>query len=218
MLILVKDFYNFLISGTVSNQSIGIKKRFFLNLLILKGFVFLFFVLLNLFFFNLKIRTEPLVFDGDNFFKIFFNVVLLAPILEELIFRYHIKIQYNNIIFSFLASCLVFYDSILFLTVLTAYFIILLVFLRLNTKINPLILVYISAFIFGVSHVVYTDYSFTFEGVINLFFVFAPRFLSGLIFSYVFFKKGIISSIFLHLIWNFIPFLLVFLRAKFLEF
>jgi membrane protease YdiL (CAAX protease family) len=78
----------------------------------------------------------------------------------------------------------------------------------LNKQTNNLIFVYISAFIFGISHLAYKDISFSYEEILSLIYIFTPKFFSGLIYSYIFFKKGILFSVILHSLWNLLPFII----------
>lgn len=214
MRLFITDLYKFLITGTLSNQSDSSKKNFFINAYFLKWIVYLFFALFTLFVFEHRIKNESHVFDGDNLFIIFLNVVILAPILEEVLYRYHTKLHYKNVVLSIITSIILFYDSLMMLSIIVSYFVILLVCLKLNIKVKQLILVYISTFLFGVSHVIFVKYPFLFENFENSFFVFGMRFFSGFLFCYVFHKKGILSSIIFHSIWNLGPFLLVLLRTR----
>jgi membrane protease YdiL (CAAX protease family) len=217
MILFIRGFYNFLITGSLSNQWKFSNKIFLMNAYVLKGFIYFLFVFIQLLFFKEEMRNENHVFEGDNFIIIFLNVVVLAPILEELFYRYHTKFQIKNIFFSLLAAIILCYDNFIMLFLIISYFMILLAVLKLDIKINRLILVYISSLIFGISHVVYSENSHFLGDFVNSIFIFAPRVFSGLLFCYVFHKKGIFSSIILHSAWNLVPFLLVFLRTQILE-
>lgn len=215
MLTFSKDFYKFVTEDQIKNQPISSRKNFFFNAYALKWFLFLFFIIFQLIFFNLKNNNGSSVFNGDNYFKIFINVVFLAPILEEIVFRYHNDLRFKNLLFSILASITLFHDSLSVLFVILSYFLILLTLLKLNLKIKRLALVYISSFMFAILHVIFFESS---DNIENLVFIFLPRFFGGLLFCYVFFKKGIALSILLHMFWNLFPFLVYFLRTQMVDF
>lgn len=208
MIILIKDIFFFLSSGRTSDESLNSNIKLIFNLYILKIGIFLLFVLLNFSFFDFKIdgRIEGLYNLG--FFKQLVNFLILAPILEEILFRYHLKLKVGNIIASIIVTGLIFHDQIWFLLFLNLYFFILILMSSLKKKVNDLIIVYISAFIFGISHLAYKELSFSFEYMLSCIYIFTPRFLGGLIYSYVFFKKGICFSILLHFLWNLLPFII----------
>ncbi|AFL84783.1 CAAX amino terminal protease family [Belliella baltica DSM 15883] len=218
MFIIIKDFGRFLVSKKESNQILLSNFKFLANALFLKWIIFSVFLLLNFLVFNQSLPKSNSVFGEDNIIKIFLNVVILAPILEELVFRYHIGNKLKHIVFSAIASIILFYDSLIVLSVLLLFFLILSFFLKNKIKVKNLILVYTSSIMFGVLHVTFTENFYLLENLTNSIFVFITKFFGGLLFCYVFDKKGIFLSIILHMLWNLVPFLLFFLRNRILEF
>ncbi|WP_373282248.1 CPBP family glutamic-type intramembrane protease [Belliella aquatica] len=179
-------------------------------------FLFVFFIILiqNLLF-NSRINTQNSVFDGENIYKIFLNVVILAPLIEEFVFRYHLRLKFKNVVFSAIASIVLFHDSFLKLSLILLYFLTIFVFLKSDIEVKRLILVFVSSFMFAVLHLDFAESYISFEYSI---FVFLPHFFGALVYCYVFFKKGIFVSIMLHIIWNLVGFLSFLLKTKLLEF
>ncbi|EAZ81072.1 CPBP family glutamic-type intramembrane protease [Algoriphagus machipongonensis] len=208
MVVLIKDIFFFLTSGRKVEETFKSNRKLIFNLYILKAGIFLLFVFLNFFLFNFKIDGRVEGYVGLGFFKDLINYLILAPILEEILFRYHNNLKIGNIIASLIATCLIFYDHIWFLSLLILYFLVLILISSLKKEVDNLVIVYVSAFIFGASHLAYIEGSFSFEDILSYVYIFLPKFLSGLIYSYVFFKKGICFSILLHFLWNLLPFII----------
>ncbi|MFN4000013.1 type II CAAX prenyl endopeptidase Rce1 family protein [Algoriphagus sp.] len=204
----IQDIFLFLTTGRVSEESIGSNIKLLINLYILKYGFYLLFALLNLFLFDLRIDGNIKGLNRQGFFKDLINFLILAPIIEEIICRFHLNLKLKNITLSLIATCIIFYDQIWFLLFLISYFLILILISSLKKQSNNFIFVYISAFIFGVSHLAYKDLSYSYEDILSYIYIFTPRFLSGLIYSYLFFKKDIYFSIFLHFLWNLFPFII----------
>ncbi|SEF91916.1 CPBP family glutamic-type intramembrane protease [Algoriphagus boritolerans] len=208
MTLLIKDIYYFLTTGKTTDAYFNSNLKLLFDLYIIKAGLLLFFVFINLYVFDSKLDGNIEGLHRQGFFKDFINFLILAPILEEILCRLHINLKVRNIIFSIIATCILFYDQIWFLVFLILYFTILILISSLNNRVNNLIFVYISAFIFGISHLAYRDISFSHEEILSLIYIFTPRFLGGLIYSYIFFKKGIHFCIILHFLWNLPPFII----------
>ncbi len=207
MALLIKDIYYFLTTGKTTDSYFNSNLKLLFDLYIIKAVFFLLLVFINFYVFDFKIDGNIEGLHRQSFFKDFLNFLILAPILEEILCRLHINLKVRNIIFSIIASCILFYDQLWFLVFLIVYFFILILISSLNERVSKLIFVYISAFIFGISHLAYKDITFSFEEILSLIYIFTPRFFGGLIYSYIFFKKGIHFSIILHFLWNLLPFI-----------
>jgi len=208
MTLLIKDIFYFLTTGKTTDKYFNSNLKLLFDLYIIKAGFFFLIVFINLFLFDFRIDGNIEGLHRQGFLKDFINFLILAPILEEILCRLHINLKVRNITFSIIASCILFYDQIWFLIFLIVYFLILILISSLNKQVNKLIFVYISAFIFGISHLAYRDISFSYEEILSLIYIFTPRFFGGLIYSYIFFKKGIHFSIILHFLWNLLPFII----------
>lgn|GEM_PF-2522418 len=208
MMFIIKDILLFLTKGKTSHEFSESNTNFLKNLYLIKVGFFLILFLLNLLLFDLKIKGNIEGLNKQGFFIDSLNILLLAPILEEILFRFHLNLKLKNIIFSTIAACIFFYDHFWFLLVLILYFSILILINKRNKPSNDLIFVYISAFIFGIAHLAYRDLNLAYEDILSYIYIFTLRFFNALIYSYVFFKRGIYFSILLHFLWNFFPFLI----------
>ena len=187
-------------------------------------FIFLFLILLELIFFLLDIDNDfknviknkkPLPSD----YKLLFNTLLLAPLVEEIIFRLHLKFKDQYFFISIVALIFIiirfhFLDSILS-GILSIYVIILLIIWFLSKKsiftqkifeINYIL----SILFFGLSHIINLKVIDLSLWQVNLFY-FVPILIVGYFLSKIRFHLNIVYSIFAHFIFNITPFLLSFL-------
>lgn len=207
MIKVIESFFKFLISGEIEGLSNISKKKFYILLFLFKWFLFVGILLSFKFFLGYEGRNNNDLFEDKETWKVFLNIVILAPILEELVFRYHTKLEYKFVLVSLFAALVLFHDSTIGLIFSVIYFIFLLISLKLEIKINNLLLIYFSAFLFGFAHVAYSDYSILSENFGNTSFVILSRFLSGLLTCYVYYFRGILASIIFHAAWNLLPFI-----------
>lgn len=208
MFTILKDVLFFLTKGRPYDKFYELNIKLLIYLYFIKVGFFLFLFLLNFFLFNLKIEGNVEGLHKQGFFIDLINILILAPILEEILFRFHLNLKLRNIVFSIIATCVMFYDHIWLLSVLIFYFSILILLPRFRERANNLIFVYLSAFFFGISHLAYKELLFSLEDILSYVYTFTPKFFSGLIYSYVFFKKGLYFSILLHFLWNLLPFII----------
>jgi membrane protease YdiL (CAAX protease family) len=175
------------------------------------------FVLADALFFDLRVGIGNSVFDEGNVLKIFLNVVILAPFFEEMAFRYYLSFSRSGTLISLLFAGFLFYDGLVYLVVFVIYLLILLLLIERKVRINRLMIVYFSSFIFALSHLIaYKELSSSY-GVAEMLFVLGPHFIAGLLLSYVFFRNGIFVAIALHSLWNLIPYLLFLLKLAVME-
>ncbi|MGY6520488.1 MAG: CPBP family glutamic-type intramembrane protease [Mongoliitalea sp.] len=211
----IANFYFFLTSGEISNQFATSNKKNFLYAFSLKWVVYLFFGFTQLIIFKSGASEMSKALSGSDHFKVFLNVVLLAPIFEELVLRYHLGFKLKNIILSMLASIVLFHKTLYMLVAFLPYFFLLIILIKQNFKVHRLILIYTSSLIFATLHLCFHETTPSFE---NSIFIFFPRFFSGLLFCFIYFNNGIIASIIFHMIWNLFPFSINFLTKQILGF
>nr|WP_281261105.1 CPBP family glutamic-type intramembrane protease [Cecembia rubra] len=125
---------------------------------------------------------------SDSIFLTFLNFVIMAPVLEELIFRNHLKLKPVNLILSVLIMLFVYWgDGFTF--VMLGYFA--LVWLVKNNK-GPkfkLILIYLSSILFGFGHY-YQIIDWSNMETLSMFFLRSfPHVFAGLIYAYLYFRS-----------------------------
>lgn len=208
MFVVVKEILFFLKTGSVTNFAFDTDFKLILYVYLLKVLSFIMLVLSGLFIFNLDFSAGVNSVPSGKYLKDFLNFLILAPVLEEIACRYHNQLKVSSVLISLAASCLLFYDKLWFLLIVSLYFFLLLYLIAKNIELDQLFVIYISAFIFGLSHSVYSGGFYGFESSISFFFMFCFRFVGGLLYSYLFFKKGIYWPVILHFFWNLVPFVL----------
>jgi uncharacterized protein len=202
-----KFFIDFLFKGEVISDKLKVSFKFFASLFIIKLSVIVVYFALFFLVFGIMPMNERTNLLGSNGLKIFFNVVVLAPIIEEFIFRFHQKLKFKNVLTSLGFSVLLFFGDF-FLLILIIYFSFLLICLRINIKLSNLVIVYSSSVLFALGHVIQNQNLDFFNLNSQILISFFPHFISALILSFIFLNKGIKYSIFFHSIWNFFPFLM----------
>jgi membrane protease YdiL (CAAX protease family) len=212
-MVLIRDFCKFLVHGKVYDAHNKLDRTFIFSYLFLKVFIVVLFVLIKYLFSESISEQKNDVFSDTNSLKLFMNVVILAPILEEIICRYHFKFSYKSIFISILFACFWLYDDLNFLLVLLIYFFILLTLIRANIRFNKMIFVYISSTIFAFLHLMAYPDILQSQNVMDIILILSPHFFGGLLLSYVFFRNGIFTAIALHSLWNFIPYTINLLKA-----
>lgn len=129
-------------------------------------------------------------------------VIVLAPLIEETIFRYHLSLQKKAIIASLLLSVLMISQLWIIAVGLMIY---LLVLLMLVIRKNPPaihIVVYISAFFFGIVHLGnYRDFDF-FSNFYWIPFLVLIQFGLGLLLSFIRLHYGLLKAMLFHAVYN----------------
>jgi len=129
-------------------------------------------------------------------------VIVLAPLLEETIFRYHLTLQKKAIMWSLIASVFMISQLWVIGAGLMLYLLILFI-LALRKNPPPLhIVVYISAFFFGIVHLGnYRDFDF----VSNFYwipFLVLIQFGLGLLLSFIRLHYGLLKAMLFHAVYN----------------
>lgn len=206
MLKLLKSFSQFLFKRENFTFPPITNGKFYLNLFLFKALVFVFVVLIFRILLGYGGSDNAHLLGDKGILKIFLNFIILAPILEEIVFRYHTNMKLRSIVISFVGAIILFYDSVFGLVLIGGYLGILFTFKKSGFHVSQLFLVYTSSIMFGIAHIAFVDYSVFSENFINTTFVITTRFFSGLIACYVFYIKGILASIIFHGVWNLLPF------------
>lgn len=147
---------------------------------------------------------------------LFLMVVLIAPIAEELIFRFQLKSFGLAFIFGFLAFAEVCYQMLsgvrLFIAIITLIAVTIVIFLYANQnrfiklqfirKVFP-IQFYFTAICFGLAHISNYNHPFEYGPVIIL--LVLPQLFLGFVLGYTRMRFGILQSMALHAAYNLIP-------------
>lgn len=147
---------------------------------------------------------------------LFLMVVLIAPILEELIFRFQLKSFSLTFVFYFLAFAEVCYQMLsgirLVIAIITVIGIITVIFLYANqnrlTRLKFIrkafpIHFYITAICFGLAHI--NNYHNPFEYGPAIILLVLPQLFLGFVLGYTRMRFGILQSMALHAAYNLIP-------------
>jgi len=201
-------FWKFLGSGKVYGKNIKLDKIFIFSYLFLKLVIVIIFSLIKLLFSESILHQSNDVFSGTNSFILFLNVVVLAPILEEIIFRYHFKFSQKSIFISAGLAIFWLYDEFNYLLILLIYFAILLILINKKIRFNKMFFVYLSSAIFAFLHLMAYPVILQSQNVLDMILMVSPHFVGGLLLCYVFFRNGIVAGIALHSLWNFIPYII----------
>ena len=129
-------------------------------------------------------------------------VIVFAPLLEETIFRYHLSLQKKAIMWSLIASVFMLSQLWIIGAGLMLYLLILFI-LAIRKNVPPLhIVVYISAFFFGIVHLGnYRDFDF----VSNFYwipFLVLIQFGLGLLLSFIRLHYGLLKAMLFHAVYN----------------
>ena len=199
--------------GEVLGDQLKVSLKFFASLFIIKLTLIVFFFSLFFLVFGIMPITERTKFLGKDELMIFLNVVVLAPIIEEFIFRFHQNLKLKNILTSLGFSIFLFFGDF-FLIILIVYFSFLLICQRLDIKISKIGVVYSSSILFSLGHLIQNHNLDFFILNSHLILSFFPHFISALILSFIFLNKGIKYSIFFHAFWNLFPFLMALIKLN----
>ncbi|SMD43982.1 CAAX protease self-immunity [Aquiflexum balticum DSM 16537] len=135
----------------------------------------------------------------------FLNLIILAPVLEESIFRNHLNMKPKNLILAALIAVILFWDEGFIFIMLGYFTLVWLLRNRINPKIK-LLLIYFSSLLFAYAHYYqFLDWN-DMGTIMKVIFRSFPHFLSGIILSYLYFRNGILICMFFHGLWNLLPF------------
>lgn len=129
-------------------------------------------------------------------------VIIMAPLLEETIFRYHLSLQPKAIWWSLALSLLMISAMWWIAAMLLLYLVVLLVLVLKNQHPPLRLVVYISAFFFGIVHLGnYTN----FDLVANFYwipFLVGVQFALGLLLSFIRLHFGLARAMYFHAAYN----------------
>ena len=206
VMVIITNLYYFLTTGKISDLQLKLNSKFIFSYISLKISIIILFLLVKIIFFGLGVTYRNEVFENPNFLKLFLNILIIAPLFEEMICRYHLNFSKKSIFISSIFACVFLYDELTLLFIILIYLGLLVFMIVKNLRFNRLTFVYLSSFIFACSHLISYPQILVNRNLIEAVFVIGPHFFGGLLLSYVFFRNGIIASIALHSLWNLIPY------------
>lgn len=180
------------------------KKASFKNLLLLAlaEFILILPVILFVGFFSGD-KFDSMAFDEleDKPFLLFFLVVVLAPLLEELLFRYHQNRKYFSIVLTLIVAALVAIEVYSF--ILYVIYLVVLLGFKVSKKDFPIsLMVYFTSGFFALIHLtnyVEVDWWADFYWAPLLVF---SQFIGGIILSFIRLHEGLWKAILFHGMWN----------------
>lgn len=186
------------------------KKEMFLYFIYFQIIIFL----INIFAFGVCELFD--VNPNSNITEItFFNVVVLAPVIEECMFRAILKKKFINYFLFIIASVYFFRfqlnENIYIISAIIIVFTLLLLLLNKNnffdnnyTNLQLLFVVYISSISFGIAHV--GNYTFSTKIILFLIIMSLSKIISGFLRAMFRLKFGFFYSIILHIFTNLVGF------------
>jgi len=194
------DFRHFLTSNSSYSKAVFDVKSF-LTLLFFKILVVL---LMSTLIFTLGIENFQHVdgWLGTSKFKIVLNAVILAPIMEEFMFRYHQKLSIQRLLISFLFALIMFHSSLFHLLIFGLYMGGLALLLKFRTPPSRIIIVFLSALMFALFHL--ANYN-TLDVLTDFYYIpvlILSQFVGAFILSFIFWNYGLKYSILFHMAWN----------------
>ncbi len=139
---------------------------------------------------------------NSNKFLIFMLAIVIAPIVEELIFRYHLNFKKSSIFIGFALSFILTYNLVVGMILASLYFIFTIIIIILKLKPNLKFYIYSSSTLFALIHIInYEGFDFM------QYFYFVPlmvasQFFVGLVLSYIRIKYNIYNAILFHAVFN----------------
>src|SRR5690606_23373751 len=141
-------------------------------------------------------------FLQDYKFVVLIMTIVIAPLLEESIFRYHLTLRIKAICWS-LALSLLMLSGMWWITVGLLLYLVVLLVLVLNNKKPPLyFVVYVSGFFFGIVHL--SNYG-NFDFFLNFYwipFLVGTQFAIGLLLSFIRLNFGLARAMYFHGAYN----------------
>jgi membrane protease YdiL (CAAX protease family) len=208
LMVIIRNFRKFLVKGKVYDENIKLDRTFIFSFLFLKVLIVLVFALIKYLLSESILSQKNDVFSDTYSLFLIMNVVAIAPIFEEMIFRYHLNISNRRILVSSIFAFFLLYDELIYLFIILIYFTTLLILFYKKIRFNKIIFVYISSTIFAFFHLMAYPDILQSQNVLNIILMVSPHFAGGLLLSYVFFRNGIVAGIALHSLWNFIPYVI----------
>ncbi|WP_439488931.1 CPBP family glutamic-type intramembrane protease [Algoriphagus sp.] len=148
-------------------------------------------------------RFDSMVFDDleDNPYLMLFAVAILAPILEEVLFRYHQNRKYFSIIFTLTVAALVSIEVHSFILYVTYLFVLL--GFKISKKAIPIpLMVYFTSGFFALVHLtnyIGVDWWIDFYWAPLLVF---SQFIGGIVLSFIRLHEGLFKAMLFHAMWN----------------
>jgi membrane protease YdiL (CAAX protease family) len=201
-----RKLLTFALSGTIQEEEKELTLSIFLRLFFIKFYLLGLYIGLVTIVFGLGEFSNIEQRAGSSIVHTFVNFIVLAPILEELIFRNHLSLKLENILLALLLSIILFWGD-WFIVILLWYFI-LVGYTRIRKIfISRLLLIYSSSIIFAFAHH-YQIIDWNNSGtIVDFFLKSVPQFIGGLFYCYIYFRNGVIVSMLFHAFWNLLPFL-----------
>lgn len=141
-------------------------------------------------------------FLKSNKFLVVIMVIVLAPVLEELIFRYHLDLKKSSTLIGFGLSFIFTYNSMVLLIIATLYFGFVFIKLLLKQKPNLKFCMFASTTLFALVHL--TNFG-NFDLTQHFYWVplmVGAQFIIGLVLSFIRVNHGIYTSILFHGVYN----------------
>ncbi len=210
----LKDFCNFLINPRGCVKITKAYKLFF-------SYLFLFSVLyFGLSYFNgwffegtdVFVRTKK--FSSPISCFVFFRVLVITPLIEEVMFRLIFKPKkIYFIIFLLIWGCICFSINMFFGFIIFSLLVLLVTYYKKLKKIffkNFNVLVYVSSILFGTMHLMNYNFKWTIINVLLIPVFFLPISFAGICLVFVRMKFGFFYTVIVHSFINLIPLLLFF--------
>ena len=212
---ILTDFKNFLFDSN-SNATNKLGKKNFLLLLIFEFIIVAIIstLIIMLGIQNLDYRSVDL---GSTAILIIFNAVILAPVAEEFIFRYHQKLSIQRLIISFTFALAIFYSSLWRLVVFGLYIVGWSLLFKFKVPVSRRLIVFSSALLFALFHLAHFNDIAVFPTYIFVAVLILPQFFTALILSFIFWNYGLVYSICFHMAWNLLVILPKLLILMFLQ-
>ncbi len=141
-------------------------------------------------------------FVKSNKFLVIFAVAVLAPVLEELVFRYHLNFKKSSVLIGYAISFIFTYNSIALLIIATLYFGFIFIKLLLKQQPDLKFCIYTSTTLFALVHL--TNFG-NFDLQQHFYWVpllVGAQFVIGLVLSFIRVSHGIYTSILFHGVYN----------------
>lgn len=141
-------------------------------------------------------------FLKSNKFLVVIMTIVLAPVLEELIFRYHLNFKKSATLIGFALSFIFTYNSMVLLIIATLYFGFVFIKLLLKQKPNLKFCIYASTTLFALVHLINFENFDLAQHFYWVPFLVGAQFIIGLVLSFIRVNYGIYTSILFHGVYN----------------
>lgn len=178
-------------------------------------------------YFNLNLQIDKLNTKKRPLLKIFISIILIAPIIEELIFRVHLKLKRKFFIISIvLLSCLLIsevyktksfnFNSIFYIIYILYLFLVMFINIKYSIEDSVYLRktnIIINCLFFALFHI--TNYKITNNNNVYLLIInVLPMFIFGYYFSIIRLKLNIYWAILAHMTANFLPFIILIIKKQ----